>query len=96
MCLSRYFIDFRVEEQISHTTLASLDMLDLSMLITVTLFSVLKPIAGFISYRNDDDLLVMFITVNTIHLSENPSLDNNFLFKILHLKESLHQTPHAM
>ena len=96
MCLSRYFIDFRVEEQISHTTLASLDMLDLSMLITVTLFSVLKPIAGFTSYWNDDDLLVMFITVNTIHLSENPSLDNNFLFKILHLKESLHQMPNAM
>ena len=76
--------------------MASLDMLDLSMLITVTPFFVLKPIAGFISYRNDDDLLVMFITVNTIHLSENPSLDNNFLFKILHLKESLHQTPNAM
>ena len=87
MCLSRYFIDFRVEEQISHTTLASLDMLDLSMLITVTLFSVLKPIAGFNSYRNDDDLLVMFITVNTIHLSENPRLDNNFLFKIYNLIE---------
>ena len=46
MCLSRYFIDFRVEEQISHTTLALLALLDLSMLVTVTPFSVLKRIAA--------------------------------------------------
>ena len=44
--LSRYFINFRKEEQISHTTLPLLALLDLSMLVTVTPFSVLKQIAA--------------------------------------------------
>ena len=78
MCLSRYFINFRVAEQISHFPHSH----------------IWWWIPCFISNWNDDELLVMIITVNIIHLSEIPSLDiHNSLFKISNLKNqfTIHQ-----